>query len=114
MRADWLTAIVVCISAARGCSLLFTSYLRDSPTRADIARRNVIDIERSAYPQWQAQHPGESCPSLAELGAYRHDPSLADPWGNTYDVFCLRSGLIARSVGEDGQAATADDIWADR
>ena len=114
MRADCLTLIVIFGSLLRGCTLLIDTGLRRSPTRADIARENLVDIETSAYPQWQVQHPGESCPSLAELGAYRRDPSLADPWGNTYDVFCSRSGLVARSVGEDGQASTPDDIWSDR
>lgn len=34
-----------------------------------------------------------------------------DPWGNAYRIYPGRGGVIVQSLGEDGVANTADDLW---
>jgi hypothetical protein len=35
-----------------------------------------------------------------------------DPWGNAYRIYPGRGGVVVHSLGEDGVADTADDLWS--
>ena len=64
-----------------------------------------------AYPIWQAQHPGQTCPySLMELAEFADSKDAKDPWGQHYLMWCGPHGFEVRSAGPDGLDDTRDDI----
>ena len=68
-----------------------------------------------AFPQWSAVHPPSACPkSLRELDRYMDKASRNDPWGREYLMTCGDGRLYIASLGPDGKANTADDIWSNQ
>jgi hypothetical protein len=82
-------------------------------SKVDIAKLTVRKFVYEAYPSWSAGHPGRGWPaSLHELTPYMDKRDVRDPWAATYELTCSERGPIVHSVGEDGKADTADDIWS--
>lgn len=86
-------------------------------SKLDIARAVVDHYAYEAYPQWETQHPGRTCPRrLDELNEYTNNKDTKDPWGNRYRMFCLPEmppglrPIVVTSDGEDGLEGTPDDI----
>ena len=82
-------------------------------TNVDRAKLAVHKYAYEAYPAWAAQHQDHTCPVLVhQLAPYLAPTEVRDPWGSTYQLSCTAKGLVVWSLGEDGQANTADDIWS--
>ena len=78
----------------------------------DIGRKVVREFG-AAIPQWQAAHPGRTCPgALGELTQYTRYQDTHDPWGGTLGMLCTKDGIVVYSLGEDGQLGTPDDLWS--
>jgi hypothetical protein len=82
---------------------------------ADMARLTAAKLAYEAYPQWQVEHPGQSCPgSIGDLYAYMNrNDNTKDPYGSPYEMTCTPKGVVIYSPGEDALRGTADDIWSD-
>lgn len=83
--------------------------------KSDLASLLVRAYVEEAYPKWQADNPGKKCPAkLEELATYLGGepgiPVLTDPWGQSLVMQCDDKGIVVLSIGEDGQAGTADDV----
>ena len=102
------TLITLCIVAAlrpkpKGCS---------GPSKVAIAQLTVKKYAYEAFPQWMADHPDRRCvKSLRELGRYMSEGDRVDPWGHKYAFTCERGAFYVASLGADGIAGTADDLW---
>lgn len=82
---------------------------------ADLVSLLLGAYVNEAYPKWQADHPGTTCPaSLAEVATYfGADPGVpvtTDPWGHELVMKCDEKGFTVMSVGPDGKPDTADDV----
>lgn len=84
-------------------------------TKVDVAMLTSLKYANEGYPAWRADHPARACPMLlAELVQYTRGVSLHDPWGHPFAHRCVAGRMLVTSVGEDGIAATLDDIRSDR
>ena len=86
-------------------------------SKVDIAKLRMQQYANEAYPLWSREHPREECPaSVRDLDRYmkRYMDKAAreDPWGREYRFTCGGGRLYVVSLGEDGKASTADDIWS--
>jgi hypothetical protein len=78
----------------------------------EAAKLTVDRYAKGAFRRWAAVHPAQACPSsLRELDRYTHRDRI-DPWGHAYAFTCAAGQLYAMSLGPDGKANTADDIWS--
>ncbi|HEY5924288.1 MAG TPA: type II secretion system protein GspG [Kofleriaceae bacterium] len=85
--------------------------------KEDVAKLTAQKFAFEAYPEWAMENPDRACPtSLRELDLYmdRYMDKAAreDPWGREYMFTCSDGKLYVVSIGEDGKADTADDIWS--
>ena len=85
--------------------------------KTDVAKMTAQKFAFEAYPQWAMENPEKACPtSLRDLDHYmdRYMDKAAreDPWGHEYLFTCSGGRLYVVSLGEDGKASTADDIWS--
>ena len=81
-------------------------------SKAQIAKTRVKQLAYECYPQWRLDH-AQACPkNLAALAQYSTNKSIKDPWGAPYLFTCGGHRIYVVSLGEDGQADTADDIWS--
>jgi hypothetical protein len=85
--------------------------LRES--KVDIIRMTTAKYAYEAFPQWAADHPDRACPtSLRDLHPYMERRDTKDPYGEEYVFTCGGGKLYAMSLGADGTAGTADDVWS--
>jgi len=92
-----------------------------APSRHDVMKLEVDLFAHDYYLRWTIETGGDCPPSLVDVGR-AIDPhfgadELLDVWGRPLRFACRKSGfgIDVYSVGEDGQAGTADDItsaWA--
>lgn len=81
------------------------------------ARRQVeadAKVVLTAAHVWKEEQRLVGCPTLSQLmedDALDRSATVEDPWGNRFRIRC-DGGLRVLSVGEDGEAATDDDIAA--
>lgn len=92
-----------------------TQYVCFGETKGDIAKLTVKKYAFEAYPQWRREHPSLECPrSLRALDGYMDHADQRDPWGRAYVFTCGGGKLYVASLGYDGRANTADDIWSNQ
>ena len=89
-----------------------------SGSKDETAAITVKKYANEAYPQWEREHMGQSCPNgLSDLNEYMNSTETKDPWGNGYKMFCggalpagVKRGIAVMSAGPDGKESTSDDI----
>ena len=109
-----LVVVVTLLCLVRGCAIGAKQVVCGcAQSKHDVAERVARDIAYSAYPDWQSSHPGQHCPSLADLASYRDSEDRVDPWGNDWQLACALDGsLVVHSAGEDGKLGSEDDVWS--
>jgi general secretion pathway protein G len=88
-----------------------------SKSKVDIAGLASRKFATEAYPLWQTNHPGKTCPErLDELNEWADSKDGKDPWGTPFKMFCGpdapagSKGFGVMSAGEDMKEGTPDDI----
>lgn len=108
-------AIVLVLVGGLGCK---SREMRAfSHSDVDIAGLAARKFATEAYPLWQQNHPGKTCPAtLDELNEWADSKDGKDPWGSPFKMLCGpdaptgSKGFGVLSFGEDMKEGTPDDI----
>ena len=107
---------MVVIAGVLGMTFYVAPWIKrtSGTSRVDCGREEVKEYGQ-AIPQWQAEHPGRSCPgALGELSKYTRYRDTRDPWGDALGMVCAPEGIVVYSLGGDGLLGTRDDLWSAR
>lgn len=108
MIAAVVIGLVIFSGIAGGAWYAFASA-KDSERRSSDARTDAVQIQQLAE-QYQLQK--RSCPSgLSDLqDAGFKIRTMADPWGEHYDLRCDSGAIEVVSPGPDRKMGTDDDV----
>jgi hypothetical protein len=91
--------------------MLLSRHAQSVQARAQLERdgRSILD----AAVAWRGKNAKLGCPTISQLIQDRHLPREAtadDPWGQRYRIRCSVDDVHVESLGEDGRAASDDDV----